>query len=189
MKNTVYFGPQLDSYPGFLSKKQIKIHFEGHHLGYVRAAEKKLGKLKRENFHNYLQQNKSNNTPLANNLRQIFLHNKFWENLLKDLSELSENQNFFEKINEQTAFWKDMMKLYIFGSGWVIAYAYQGELKVGFFRNAQIPDGEIVFVIDLWEHSFYLDYQNRRNEYLEGCKKYLDWKLIHSRLIGLKLLS
>jgi Fe-Mn family superoxide dismutase len=189
MNDKVYFSPQADFYPGFLSKEQIKIHFEGHHLGYLKAAERTLGPLNSESFARHLKQNKNNNSPLANNLRQIFLHNKFWENLLQNPSKLLESQEFFEKVNRRTSLWQKIQNLYIFGSGWVIAYVSRGELKVDFYQNAEIPDGEIVFVLDLWEHSFYLDHQNRRNDYLEGCKKYLDWKLVYNRLKTMQILT
>jgi Fe-Mn family superoxide dismutase len=182
MEETIYFTPKTSSYPGFLSEKQVGIHFEKHHLGYLRAIKTKLGELTKEEFITQLNRNKTAITPLANNLRQVFLHNEFWKNLLEKFNNLEENNEYFEKINLKTFCWEKIKNLYIFGSGWIIAYVTDGKLQINFFENAQMPPGEIIFVLDLWEHSYYLDHQNRRNDYLEGCKKYLDWKLIYNRL-------
>ena len=73
----------------------------------------------------------------------------------------------------------------IFGSGWVwLAKTPEGKLLIQQEGNAGNPltKGYIPLLgIDVWEHSYYLDYQNRRADHLEALWSIIDWKTIEAR--------
>lgn len=73
----------------------------------------------------------------------------------------------------------------LFGSGWVwLSTDETGTLYITQGRNAENPmtDGlKPLMVFDVWEHAYYLDYQNRRPEYLHKIWDILDWDVINER--------
>lgn len=73
----------------------------------------------------------------------------------------------------------------IFGSGWVwLAQTPENELVILKESNAGNPlthDYTPLLGIDVWEHSYYLDYQNRRADHLQALWKIIDWNVIETR--------
>jgi Fe-Mn family superoxide dismutase len=75
----------------------------------------------------------------------------------------------------------------IFGSGWVwLSKDDVGRLFITQGRNADNPirNGlKPILTFDIWEHAYYLDYQNRRTEYLKNIWKIIDWDVIEIRYL------
>lgn len=73
----------------------------------------------------------------------------------------------------------------LFGSGWAWLYAgADGKLGVGKYPNAECPLRENktpLLCIDVWEHAYYLDYQNRRADYIKALWNIIDWETIERR--------
>lgn len=73
----------------------------------------------------------------------------------------------------------------LFGSGWVwLANDNEGKLEIIKGQNAENPltrNLNPILVFDVWEHAYYLDYQNRRAEYLHKLWDIIDWSVIESR--------
>lgn len=127
--------------------------------------------------------------PLLNNAGQVFNHNLYWLNMVSQ----SESANLLEKhkvsLEEKLAIFggiegfKSSFKntgLSQFGSGWVwLVIDQNGELKIISTSNAQTPIalGYIpVLTMDVWEHAYYLDYQNKRGDYIDQFFKLLNWQ-------------
>ena len=74
----------------------------------------------------------------------------------------------------------------LFGSGWVwLSQNSEGRLVVTQQKNAENPvtDGhKPLLTFDVWEHAYYLDYQNRRADYLAALWAVVDWTVVESRL-------
>ena len=74
----------------------------------------------------------------------------------------------------------------LFGSGWVwLSADASGKLVITQQRNAENPvtDGLTpLLTFDVWEHAYYLDFQNRRADYLASLWQYVDWAVMESRL-------
>jgi Fe-Mn family superoxide dismutase len=72
-----------------------------------------------------------------------------------------------------------------FGSGWVWLVFTDGQLKIVTTSNADTPLAHgmhPLLTIDLWEHAYYLDYENRRHQYVEALMtNLLDWEMVASR--------
>ena len=73
----------------------------------------------------------------------------------------------------------------IFGSGWVwLSADDKGNLVITPARNAENPMTQglrPILVFDVWEHAYYLDYQNRRKDYLAKLWDIVDWSIIEIR--------
>jgi Fe-Mn family superoxide dismutase len=74
----------------------------------------------------------------------------------------------------------------LFGSGWVwLSSDAQGKLIITQQKNAENPvtmEFTPLLTFDVWEHAYYLDYQNRRADYLAALWQIVDWSIIESRL-------
>ena len=74
----------------------------------------------------------------------------------------------------------------LFGSGWVwLSADNSGKLVITQQRNAENPvtDGlQPLLTFDVWEHAYYLDYQNRRADYLAALWQVVDWPVVEGRL-------
>lgn len=76
-----------------------------------------------------------------------------------------------------------------FGSGWVFVTVSGGKLEIGSMPNQDTPfhkSVEPLFGNDVWEHAYYLRYQNKRPDYLKTWWEVADWKAIAERYAKLK---
>ena len=73
-----------------------------------------------------------------------------------------------------------------FGSGWAWIVIKDGRLAVLSTANQDSPimtgDGTPILAVDVWEHAYYLNYQNRRPDYLEAWTGVINWNEVNSRL-------
>ncbi|MDR0948045.1 MAG: superoxide dismutase [Lachnospiraceae bacterium] len=84
--------------------------------------------------------------------------------------------------------WKEEMKqaaLAQFGSGWAYLVAdAAGTLSIVKVANQDVPDlavYEPLLPLDVWEHAYYLQYRNRRAEYIDGWFRLINWKKVAKR--------
>ncbi len=99
-----------------------------------------------------------------------------------------------ERIEEDFGSFEDFKKKFqeagaaLFGSGWVwLSSDKDGKLFITQSSNAGNPMTEglrPLMVADVWEHAYYLDYQNRRPAYLEALWNLVDWSIIETRYSG-----
>ncbi len=179
-----------------------RMTIEYHHGMYLQACLRNLGELTSgTKFENLDLETimKSAEGPMLNNALQVWNHTFYFESLrpagnseLKGslADALIESFGSLELFRE--CFIKASMSL--FGSGWVwIILNPAGVIEVLQERNAGNPlrRGLIPLLgCDLWEHSYYLDYQHRRYDYLNSFWSVINWDIIEERFLyakGMKL--
>ncbi len=128
---------------------------------------------------------------LFNNAGQVLNHNLYFTQFAPCHSERSEESPLFAQIVKQwgslDAFKSDFESkgTTLFGSGWVWLQAdAAGELSIAQYANADnpLPHGyKPLLTFDVWEHAYYLDYQNRRAAHLQALWQIVDWKVVDAR--------
>lgn len=84
--------------------------------------------------------------------------------------------------------WQEQMKqaaMGQFGSGWAwLVTDHDGKLSILQTANQEVPDLSIytpIFLVDVWEHAYYLQYQNRRGDYVDGWFALINWRKAQKR--------
>ena len=132
---------------------------------------------------------------MLNNAGQILNHEMYFEQFSGDLKSAPTGQ-LAEAITRDfgsfDAFKEEFQKkgATLFGSGWVwLSADKEGKLVITQEANAANPIQKglkPLLTFDVWEHAYYLDYQNRRADHLAALWLIIDWEVIESRLSNLK---
>ena len=127
---------------------------------------------------------------LFNNAGQILNHNLYFTQFCKGGSELKEGflkSQIVKQWGSVEAFQAEFVAkgVGLFGSGWVwLSAKKDGSLVITQEPGAENPITEglkPLLTFDVWEHAYYLDYQNRRAAQLEALWQIVDWRVIESR--------
>jgi Fe-Mn family superoxide dismutase len=178
-----------------ISGKTLSFHYGRHHAGYV----KKLNELtKGTEFEGdaldsviLATAGKAARSALFNNAAQVFNHTFYWSSLApqgggKPTGKLAGLID--ESFDGYEAFKKNFSEICVgqFGSGWAWLVAQGGQLKLEKTPDAELPLGAgqtPLLTIDVWEHAYYLDYQNRRPDYADAViDTLLNWKFAEQNL-------
>lgn len=172
-----------------ISKQTMELHYGKHHQAYVDNLNKLVVGTKFENA-DLETIVKESDGAIFNNAGQTLNHNLYFTSFSPDgggepKGKLAEaiNSKFesFEKFKEEF----NAAGMGVFGSGWVwLAKDANGNLSIEKESNAGNPmtKGLIpILGLDVWEHSYYLDYQNRRADHLKEVWKIIDWNVVSER--------
>ncbi|MCA9302258.1 superoxide dismutase [Candidatus Nomurabacteria bacterium] len=181
----------------YIDAQTMEIHYTKHHQAYttnLNASLEKHNELSAKNIEELLQNIASLpediRTSVQNNGGGYYNHLLFWESMAPKYAEPSETlimrveKDFqtFESFKEQFT----QSALTRFGSGWAwLTLTQEGKLKIESTPNQDNPimtGGKPVLGLDVWEHAYYLKYQNRRAEYIENWWKTVNWKVVEERL-------
>jgi superoxide dismutase, Fe-Mn family len=197
---------EFEALEPLMDAQTLHLHHGKHHAGYVDKLNQALQL--QPKFHDWplarlLQDHAQLPTeiqkPVLNNGGGHLNHDLFWSSLTSpsqaDLSSTSTDltdavKNEFESLeNFKTAFGKIATEH--FASGWV-ALAYDNsekKLLIVDLPNHQVtpPRQHVIFICDVWEHAYYLHYQQRRNEFINAFWKLLDWNSAGARFNALTL--
>jgi Fe-Mn family superoxide dismutase len=170
-----------------ISKEIMKLHHDKHHQGYVDKANKAQEMLEKNdiNFKHVYRD-------LSFNLNGHILHSNFWE-IMQPYSEdndpsdrvkeiLSDSFESFESFKERFA----MVAKSVEGSGWAaLVKNADNDLQIIQIENHNklfLSGFQIIMLLDVWEHAYYLDYMNDRGKYIDSWWKVVNWDEIESRL-------
>jgi superoxide dismutase, Fe-Mn family len=180
----------------YMDELTVKLHHDKHHQTYVdklNAALEPYAGLQKLTVEELLKDlNKipeAGRTAVKNHGGGTYNHNLFWEILKKDVQitkTMSEaiNKDFGNFENFKKQFTDSALKL--FGSGWTWLVVSDGKLEIINLPNQDNPMsiGKIpILTIDMWEHSMYLKYQNRKAEYLEAFFHIINWKEVEKKYL------
>ena len=170
-----------------ITANTLSFHYGKHHKAYVDNTLKLIAGTELEDRsleEIVVATNKEGKTGLFNNAAQAWNHNFYWTSLaatssvalpaeLKALLEAN-----FGSVDD---FKKQFTTAAVgqFGSGWAWLVMENSKLAIVTTSNAGVPwlDGKKpLFTVDVWEHAYYLDYQNRRQAYVEAVlDKLINW--------------
>ena len=162
------------------SERTLRLHYEKHHRGYfdkiVKAIENtEMADMPLEEIIR-ITESDADKIGLFRNAAQVWNHDMFWLSMRPKgggkpaggLAKLIDRDfGSFEKL--QLALKDAAVKQ--FGSGWAWLVYESGKLRVTSTSDAGTPVAQgtdVLLAIDVWEHAYYLDYQNRRPEYIDA---------------------
>lgn len=193
----------FDALEPYIDAKTVEIHYTKHHATYLKNLNTAIEKYP-EFFDWELEKVVSHldripediRTAVRNNGGGVFNHNIYWFNLCPANEDNQPSGRVAQAINKAfgdfTAFKAEFEKAGLgrFGSGYAwLSAKPDGALVLHSTPNQDSPvqEGLIpLLVVDVWEHAYYLKYQNRRAEYLANFWYIIDWKEVENRYNAIK---
>jgi Fe-Mn family superoxide dismutase len=178
-----------------ISENTISFHYGKHHQGYVNTVNKLVAgtDFEKSSLEEIIRKTagRSDQSALFNGSAQIFNHNFYWKSM-KPGGGGEPKGKIADKISESFGSYQKFVEVFSgaatsqFGSGWAWLVDDKGRLQVIKTANAETPitgSAKPLVVIDVWEHAYYLDYQNRRADYIKGfIEKLLNWDFAENNL-------
>ena len=193
--------PQLpyayDALEPHIDARTMEIHHSKHHAGYTSklSAAVEGTELEGKDIETLLRDH-SDNGAVRNNGGGFWNHNLFWacmspngggqpsgalgEAIDRDFGSFDAFKDAFAKAAATR-----------FGSGWAWLCVNDGKLKVCSSANQDNPlmpgvgcGGHPILGLDVWEHAYYLNYQNRRPDYINAFFEVVDWNAVGARFNG-----
>ena len=184
-----------DALEPYIDATTMEIHFSKHHAAYVNNLNNAIAgtELESKSLDELLANAGMLPTAVRNNGGGHFNHSLFWSIMGKDkggnpsgklAEELNSTFGSFESFKD--AFSKAAATR--FGSGWAWLLVKDGKLVVSSTPNQDNPlmdiaevEGTPILGLDVWEHAYYLKYQNRRPEYIENFFNVINWDEVSKR--------
>ncbi len=179
----------FDALEPHIDAKTMEIHHGKHHNGYVTKLNEAVKGTENENktLEELLANAGSISTAVRNNGGGHWNHTFFWEILAPNAGGEPTGE-LAEAIKEAFGSFEDFKKKFNeaaasrFGSGWAWLIAKDGKLEITSTPNQDNPlmdvaevKGTPILGVDVWEHAYYLNYQNRRPDYLEAFWNVVNW--------------
>lgn len=181
----------------YIDAQTMEIHHSKHHQGYVNktnAALEQNPDVQYASLEDLLKNldklPESIRGGIQNNGGGVYNHNLFFSSLQVNetgrptgvlLERLEKDFGSFEAFQEQF----ENAAVTRFGSGWAwLIENHAGKLEVLSTANQDTPllQGKPILNLDVWEHAYYLKYQNRRPEYVSNYFKAVNWDVVADRL-------
>jgi Fe-Mn family superoxide dismutase len=179
----------------YIDAQTMQIHHGKHHQAYVDNLNKAIAGTPHENkkLEDLVAQAGTLGAAVRNNGGGHWNHAFFWESLTpqtggapagKLATTLQAAFGSFDGFKEKFA----AAGLTRFGSGWAWLVVQNGQVVITSTPNQDNPlmdvaevKGQPILGVDVWEHAYYLKYQNRRADYLTAIWNIIDWKKIEAR--------
>jgi Fe-Mn family superoxide dismutase len=184
-----------DALAPHISEKTLEFHHGKHHNTYVVNANKLIEgtDLANETLENIIEKTagESEKIGIFNNAAQVWNHTFYWQSMKPNgggsptgpiADRIKADFGSYEKFAEE---FKNA-GLTQFGSGWAWLILKDGKLQIIKTANADTPIArglKPLLTVDVWEHAYYLDYQNRRVDYLSAfVDNLINWGFVNSCL-------
>ncbi|MBD3312575.1 superoxide dismutase [archaeon] len=176
-----------DALEPHISERTLRIHHDKHHKGYVDNANKILNRMSGD---------KSLLKSFSYNAAGQLLHSLFWTNMSpngggkpkgKLLKAISDDFGSYEAFKQEFSNAAKSVE----GSGWAaLTYSQDADgvvlIQIEKHNVNIVPSYELLLVIDVWEHAYYLDYQNNRGAFVEAFWEVVNWDEVSKRFNSVK---
>jgi Fe-Mn family superoxide dismutase len=186
----------FDSLEPHIDAKTMQIHHGKHHAGYtskLNAAVEGTG-LEGKSIEDLLSNLDLSNSAVRNNGGGYYNHCLFWE-IMSPNGGGSPSGNLLSAIEKAFGSFDEFKAEFSkaaatrFGSGWAWLCAHSGgSLEICSTANQDNPimngigcGGSPILGLDVWEHAYYLNYQNRRPDYINGFFNVIDWAKVEEK--------
>lgn len=183
---------QEDSLQPVISKETIEYHYGKHLQAYVNNINTLIAgtEFEDKNLEEIIKTAPEGG--IFNNAGQVLNHTLYFLQFTPEQKQTEPSGKLKEAIEKTFGSFEDFKKefsataLGLFGSGWAwLSEDNEGKLYITKEANASIPLREgrkPLLCFDVWEHAYYIDYRNKRADYINGLWKIIDWKVIENRM-------
>ena len=184
-----------DALEPHIDARTMEIHHSKHHQGYTNKLNSALesADLAFDSIEDLLAKIDMKNMALRNNAGGFYNHKLFWEIMTPSSnSEMSPELN--DAIEKSFGTFQEFKSQFSsaaasrFGSGWAWLCVKDGELEICSSANQDNPlmpmigcGGIPILGIDVWEHAYYLNYQNRRPDYINAFFEVINWGVVSNK--------
>ena len=179
-----------------ISSRTLDFHHGKHHNAYVTNLNKQIEgtDLASETLEDIIKKTVTiaDKAGIFNNAAQVWNHTFYWQSMKPNGGGLPTG-DIAEKIDADFAGYNNFIEqlkkagLTQFGSGWVWLVLKNNKLEIMKTSNADTPIAHGIkplLTADVWEHAYYLDYQNGRGNYLDAfINNLINWEFVNSNLI------
>jgi Fe-Mn family superoxide dismutase len=187
-----------DALEPVLDARTVNIHHTGHEASYYTGLEEALDSLERGRSGGKIDDRvrRRMRLSLANSISfngaGAILHHLYWENLAKPGAGGNPSKALHEQIEHDFGNAKQFVEEFsdvaigLQGSGWaVLVWSPEFErlfvLAIENHQNGWIPGCVPLLIVDVWEHAYYLKYQNKRNNYVRDLWQAINWQTVSRR--------
>ena len=183
-----------DALAPVIGAETVGLHYGKHHKAYFDALNRLAAGTPYESMplaEVVVKSAAAKDAAVFNQAGQAWNHNLYWEQFIPGGPKAPEGRlaaAIAESFGDQAGLVKAMVEAAgkVFGSGWVWLVADAGRLGLAGTSNADSPfahGGQPLLGIDVWEHAYYLDYQNRRADHVKAVMESLvNWSVVSDRL-------
>ncbi|QQS16872.1 MAG: superoxide dismutase [Fe] [Neisseriales bacterium] len=174
----------LDGLAPILSKETLEYHYGKHHQTYVTNLNNMIKGTEFENA-SLIDIIKQSSGAVFNNAAQIWNHNFYWNSVCPKTGSGVPFGQLFIAIEARWGSFEGFKQAFnacalgTFGSGWAwLVKNPDGKLDLLSTSNANTPlttDKKPLLTCDVWEHAYYIDYRNSRQNYLEAFWQIVNW--------------
>lgn len=187
-----------DALEPYIDSQTVTLHHDKHHQGYVNGLNATLKKLADAREKGDYSAVKALKRDLAFHGSGVLLHNLYWKGLCPASESKEPTSGAFLDQVKQDFGSLDVLKAEmsaaakaVEASGWaVLAWEPVGErllvLQAENHQKLTIWGVKLLFVIDVWEHAYYLKYQNMRAEYVDNIWKIVNWAYVEKKFEKVK---
>jgi|TARA_B110000438_G_scaffold295008_1_gene337313 superoxide dismutase, Fe-Mn family len=180
----------------YIDAKTMEIHHSKHHNAYITNLNNAISGTSIENLSiEDICKNHSENMPIRNNGGGHYNHSLFW-NILSPEGGGNPNDKIAELINSSFGCYDNFKEKFTnaamtrFGSGWAWLCKVDNHVEICSTPNQDNPlmpgickdDSIPLLGLDVWEHAYYLNYQNRRPDYVSAFFNLINWKEVNNKI-------
>jgi Fe-Mn family superoxide dismutase len=185
----------LDGLEPVLSKETLEYHYQKHHQAYITNLNGLIADTDFVNMPIEEVVRRADTGPMFNNSAQAYNHTFYWYGMAPQTEDAHNPGTHIEAalkeafggVEEFMAQFSEVA-LKHFGSGWawLLKNAKTGALEIKGMHDADTPvrDGDTpLLALDVWEHAYYIDYRNKRPDYISAFWQLVDWRFVEKQLL------